>query len=111
MNEKRKNPEEFMGFLVKNVPTVEPPPYFASRVAALAADQASDFMRLMDRIARWLLPAFAMLGVVVLLISYQASTHSTTVSYPEFLLEQDSAEQTVTTEYVLDSLQPQNPVE
>lgn len=111
MSRKREYEEKFLDFLIENAPEIEPSPYFGPRVAALAKDQSADFMQLMSNIARWLLPTFATLGVVVLLISYQASTSPARASYPDFLFEQESSEQTVTTEYVLDSLQPQPPVD
>lgn len=57
----------FLGFQVKSVPQMDPPPFFHQRVAQLAETPIVSFASLFQRVAQQLIPVFA---AVVLATSF-----------------------------------------
>ena len=66
----------FLRFQAENAPRIEPPPFFAARVARLVQSSATPFWGFVEGAARRLIPIFAALimGATVLLYNYSATT-------------------------------------
>lgn len=63
----------FLRFQARSAPTIEPPPFFAARVAKLAmADANAAFWRFLERAARQLIPVFALLLLATSFLIYRS---------------------------------------
>ncbi len=111
----RLNYESYRAFrgLVRGIPELEPPPFFAARVAGLAtregtAQGTGSFLFLMQRSAQRLLPVFATLVLTVGFLAFRGSSQIDTVPIEDselsrILFEEPEAE-VVTLEFMLGSL-------
>lgn len=109
MNSSRKNPDsgELLKFLVEASPRIEPPPFFAARIAALAAESTPRFESMLLVLTRRLLPVLLSIAVLVCVVSYRVSQPPVeTFSYSEILLDAGDQAEPITLEEVLASLEP-----
>ena len=103
----KENPT-FLDFLVESSPRMEPPPFFATRVASLA-ERRPDLATALALLARRMAPVFMALSMVVCVFSYYTGTQAVEepITYVELLSENEPAEVQVTWDELLASLAPQ----
>jgi hypothetical protein len=106
-DKRRKNPELFLDYLIRSVPRFNPPLFFATRVAHNAELEPPNVLFWLQRFAKRLVPVMTGLGVLAMLASYQlTSFEEEPVPYAELLIDQESFDDPITTDYVLDTLRP-----
>lgn len=95
---------QFLHFQAENAPEPEASPFFASRVANIAAAEAVPVWTLLERAARRLIPVFASLALIAVLgLVYWAPSEPSAGDYAELLSEPD-AQTDLTLDDVLYSL-------
>jgi len=78
----------FLRFQASQAPQIEAPPFFASRVARLAAKSSVPLWYFVDRIARWVVPAMATAVLVMSIVFVATRTEPLpTDEYSELLIE------------------------
>lgn len=100
-----KELRRFLDFLKAARPTVDPPAFFASRVAARAVSEGPALFLSIQRAARQLFPAFATLILAVGFLLFQAEAPRE-VALPEADLLVETPEQAteITVDFVLSDL-------
>ncbi|MGH9340233.1 MAG: hypothetical protein ACRD1R_11775 [Acidobacteriota bacterium] len=93
-------------FLSRSVLRVDPPPFFAARVAHLAQERPIPFFFSLQTASRHLAPFFlGLLIITTFLLFSQNGSEDPGATYSDVLFEQPAqAPQEISLEYVLDSL-------
>ena len=95
--------ERFLEFVVRSVPRMEAPPFFASRVSNVAQVERHSFAGSLQAFSRRLIPAFMALLPVACFAIYQWSPPDPLIESAAFYEEEYLAD-AITLEFVVDSL-------
>jgi hypothetical protein len=109
MDEKdlERKSEELLDLVVRSLPRIEPPPFFAARVASRALIEEPSLLYWLNGLGRRLTPLLFSAAIVLSAVSYQVATvGSSLVVESELLFEQESSPSTITIGTVLDSMDP-----
>jgi len=100
--------ENFLDLLIQSVPSKEPPPFFAARVASQARVEVPSVFIFIQAIARRLVPISAVLGLLVLFVSYQSVSHRELPlnGYSELLFDEGVTDESIPADFLLSSLRP-----
>ena len=111
MKKAQRDIDDFLRFLTESIPTMEPPAFFASKVAHRADLERPTFSLQLFSFARRALPLLVSLCFVTLLLSYiltpvewQAEWQN--ASYEDLFVEQEEPIDPVTVEELLIALVP-----
>lgn len=105
MEDRDKRVDEFLKFLLKAIPEVEIPPFFAARVAARAEIGRIVLPLWIDYVARRVVPAVSILVILVGIILFRSATGQPEISLESLLLlEDDEITEVVTLEEFLKPL-------
>lgn len=97
----------FLDFLNSSVPRVEPPPFFASRVAAIAVEPPVDFVPALLRLTRHFVPIFLCASIVLVFLAYRSAPPAElAIPDSELLLEEQAQSDLITLEDVAFTLAP-----
>ena len=95
--------EQFLEFIVRAVPRLEAPPFFASRVSNVAQVEKHSFAGSLQAFSRRMIPAFMALLPVVCFGVYQWKPSDPLIESAAFYEEEYFAD-SITLEFVVDSL-------
>jgi hypothetical protein len=98
-----RNPKRLLEFVVRSVPHMEAPPFFASRVANIAQVEKHSFAGSLQAFSRRMIPAFAALLTMVCLVIYEWNPPDPVLESAAFYEEEYLAD-AITLEYVVASL-------
>ncbi|MCH8819538.1 MAG: hypothetical protein IIB03_04365 [Acidobacteria bacterium] len=86
---KRLSIFRFLGFQVKNVPGMDPSPFFSKRVSQMVWSTKVSFSLSFQQVAKQLIPAFMVLLLATsCLLYFVADTESATEQYSELFFDQ-----------------------
>ena len=94
----------FLGFQVKAVPRMDPPPFFSQRVARLAEVPMVSFASLFQRVAQQLIPVFVAVVLVSSFLLYRLGEAELAMEYYAAIFFEEPAPEDFSVEDVVDSL-------
>lgn len=94
----------FLGFQVKAVPRMDPPPFFSQRVARLAKAPMVSFASLFQRVAQQLIPVFVAVVLVSSFLLYRVTEAEPVLEEYAAIFFEEPAPEDFSVEDVVDSL-------
>ena len=95
----------FLHFQMSSAPRIDPPSFFASKIARRIESVKLPFLMVVQRAAQQLIPVFLALIICTGLLLYQLSRQEPPVTYLHSdLIFDESVQKDISLEYVIDSL-------